>query len=251
MRRVLFELGPIKIHSYGAMLVVAFFAGIMLGRRRAERFGLKPDQVYDASFWALILGILGARVLYMVQEWKYYAANPHEILSLQFEGLTSFGGLLGGFLGLWIWSKLAKKPLLSILDLASACFLLAHPIGRIGCLLNGCCYGHACDLPWGVTVEGLPGQYHPAQVYDALLNLVALAILLLMERRGLRPGQSLGAFFVLHGLTRVIYEFWRAGTSSTTISGLPITEAQVAAGLLMVAGAILFVVRGRAPRRDS
>ncbi len=250
MRRVLFDIAGVKIHSYGVMLVIAFLVGILLGQRRAAKFGLSKENVLDAAFWALILGILGARALYIIQEWGYYSQHTREIYKLQFDGLTSFGGLIGGFLGLILWAKRSKKPLLSILDMATACFLLAHPIGRIGCLLNGCCYGHQCDLPWGVPVEGLLGKYHPAQVYDGLMNLAALGILLFVEKRGLKAGQSLGLFLVLHGLTRVIYEIWRAGTSSTTISGLPITEAQVAAGVIMLAGLVLFIVKGRKPNPE-
>ncbi len=245
MRRVLFEVAGVKIHSYGVFLVIAFLAGIFLGQKRAAKFGLTKENVLDASFWALILGILGARALYIIQEWDHYSKDTSEIFKLQFDGLTSFGALIGGFLGFVIWAKRAKKPVLSILDLMTACFLLGHPIGRLGCLFNGCCYGGPCDVAWGVPVEGLLGKYHPAQVYDGLMNLAALAILLLWERKNLKPGQSLGLFFVLHGLTRVIYEMWRAGTSSTTISGLPITEAQVAAGAMMIVGVILFLVMGR------
>ena len=84
-------------------------------------------------------------------------------------------------------------------------------------------------------------------MYDGLLNLAALAVLLMIERRGLKSGQSFALFLVLHGATRVIYELWRAGTSSTYIAGLPITEAQLAAGGLMVIWAILFVIRGKSP----
>lgn len=251
MHPVLFEVFGVKVHSYGVMLVISFLAAIWLVQRRAERFGLTKDNVLDAAFWGVLLGILGARVLYILQEWPSYSHNPREIFKLQFDGLTSFGGLIGGFVGLLFWSIKAKKPFLSMLDAASAGFLIAHPIGRVGCLLNGCCYGHACDLPWAVTVDGKTGRYHPAQIYDGLLNLLALAVLLLAERRGLRRGQSFGLFLILHGATRVIYEFWRAGTSSTYMKGLPITEAQLAAGLLMVVGAIVFAWRQRAPREGG
>ena len=247
MLPVLFELWGVKVHSYGVMLVISFLAGIWLSQKRAARYGLTKDDVLDAAFWTVVLGILGARILYIAQEWKSYSQDWHKIVKLQFDGLTSFGGLIGGFLGMFLWSKRRKRPFLAILDTTGAGFLLAHPIGRIGCLLNGCCYGHACDLPWGVPVPGLLGKFHPAQVYDGLLNLAALAVLLMIERRGLKSGQSFALFLVLHGATRVIYELWRAGTSSTYIAGLPITEAQLAAGGLIVIGAILFVIRGKSP----
>lgn len=241
----LLEIGPLVVHSYGFMLFIGFVAAIAMARRRAERYGLKPDDIYDLAFWAILLGVLGARALFIIQEWKDYAAEPRKILS-EFSGLTSFGGLIGGFFGVVIYIKRAKKRFWPVLDAVAPSFLLAHAIGRIGCLLTGCCYGHACELPWGVPVEGLQGRYHPAQVYDSFMNVVALLLLLRFERRGLNPGQTFGAMLFLHGLTRIIYELWRAGTSSTTISGLPFTEAQVAAGLMSVIGLIIYTT---GPRR--
>lgn len=244
---VLFKLGPITIHSYGFMLFLAIVAGILLARRRAARFGMEPDNIYDLSFWMIVLGILGARLLFIVQAWEDYRNNLGAIFS-QFSGLTSFGGLLGGVAGVAVYAWRAKKRLGPVLDTIAPSLLLGHAIGRIGCLLNGCCYGHACDLPWGVEVKGMAGLYHPAQVYDSLMNLCALGLLLLIERRGLRHGQVFGWMLLLHGITRVVYELWRAGTSSTTISGMPITEAQVAAAFISLVGVIIiFTARKQLP----
>lgn len=252
MHRVLFEIGPIKLYSYGAMLVIAFLAGLWLARKRAPRYGLTPDNLSDAGFWALILGILGARALFIIQEWPRYAANPSEIYKLQFDGLTSFGGILGGALGLALWAIKAKKPPIAVLDVVGAAFLLAHPLGRIGCFLNGCCYGRTCDQ-WFCFPQGSAGvHYLPAQIFDGAMNLIALGLLFALERRGvLRSGQSFAVAIGLHGITRFIYEFWRAGSvqevkdqiaSSTYMGNLPVTEAQVAALAITVFAAILFVV---------
>ena len=240
MRPILFEVLGLKVHSYGAMLVVAFFVGLALARKRAPKFGIGKEQVYDAGFWALIVGILGARVLFILQSLPSYLSRPEDIWTLQFQGLTSFGGLIGGALGLLIWSKLAKKRPVLIFDVFAAAFLLAHPIGRIGCLLNGCCYGGHCDLPWGIHVTGQEGIFHPAQIYDGILNLAALGVLLALERRSMFPGKSISLFLILHGLTRFIYEFWRAGTTSTYLPGTPITDAQAAALFMVFAGALMY-----------
>ena len=232
------------------MLLIAFFVAVWYGRKRAPKFGFTPSNMYDAAFWALILGVLGARIFFIAQEWGYYSKHKDELFTLQFAGLTSFGGVVFGILGLFIWSRIAKKSFVRILDLTAAPFLLAHAIGRVGCLLNGCCYGGACDLPWGIPVDHLAGHFHPAQIYDSLMNLAALGVLLYVERRGNPYGRSASLAMILHGIARFIYEFWRAGTdeqvrtglaTSTYMDHLPITDAQVAALVLIIVGVALYI----------
>ncbi len=256
MLPTIFEFGNFKLPSFGLMLGIGFFLGVLIGRRRAPKFGITADQFTDSAMWAVGLGILGARLVFIAQEWKQYANNPSELFSLQFAGITSFGGIIFGGLGIYIYSRRKKLSFLSLLDTAGAAFLISHAVGRIGCLLNGCCHGRECDLPWAIVVHGVPGRVHPAQVYDSLMNFAAFGLLILLERRGLKPGQSFGAMIALHGVTRFIYEFWRAGTvaeveaklaSSTQIPGLPITEAQVMAVVLILVGVGLYFVRARVP----
>lgn len=242
MHPVLFELFGFKVHSFGLLMLVAFATALLFARKRGPRFGFSPEQISDISFWTLIVGVLGARVAFLVQEIPYYREHPEKLLTLQFEGLTSFGGLLFGFLAVVVGCRRLKKPLWNLLDTLAPAMLLGHAIGRVGCLMNGCCYGGLCDVPWGINVDGVVGLHHPAQIYDALMNLAALGVLLALERRGLKAGQTFALFLVLHGLARFVYEFWRAGTTSTTIGSLPITEGHVAALVLVVVGAVIFVV---------
>lgn len=255
MYPTLFQIGKFKLPSFGFMLGIGFFVGVLVGRRRAKRFGITPDQFVDSAIWAIFLGIIGARLVFIAQEWKYYSHNPSELLS-QFAGITSFGGIIFGGLGIYIYSRRKSLNFLSLLDTAGGAFLISHAIGRIGCLLNGCCHGRTCELPWAITVDGIAGSVHPAQVYDSLMNLAAFGVLVLIERKSLRPGQSFGAMIALHGLTRFIYEFWRAGTvaevdaklaSSTRIPGWPITEAQVMAVVLIFIGLALVAWRRSKP----
>lgn len=254
MLPVLFKIGDFEVHSFGLVLIVAFGAAYFMGRARAEKYGLTKDQVGDAFFWTLILGVLGARLGFILQELPYYLANPDKLLSLKFQGLTSFGGLVAGFLGLVWMAKRAKVPLRNMLDVAGAPMLLGHIIGRVGCLLNGCCYGGRCTLPWGIPVDNQSGFFHPAQAYDSLMVLVGLGILLALERRGLRSGQSVLLAVIFYSLSRFIYEFWRAGTpaevragyaTSTYFAGLPVTEAQIFSGLTIMLCLFLWFRLGR------
>ncbi|MGV3614513.1 MAG: prolipoprotein diacylglyceryl transferase [Fimbriimonas sp.] len=251
---VLFHIGNFPVRSFGVMILIAFLAGLWMVRRRAERYGFEVSKVTDLAFTALVAGVLGARILFIVQEIPYYRQHPEKLLTLQFEGLTSFGGVIFGAGAVLWWAWRHKAPLGRLFDLFGPAFMFGHVFGRIGCFLNGCCYGGVCDasIPWATKFHEVPGLHHPAQLYDALMNLVGAGLIFLWERKGnLRSGQAAGAFFILHGLTRFIYEFWRAGTpeqvrtgaaSSTYWGNLPITEAQGVALALMLVGIVIFVI---------
>jgi phosphatidylglycerol:prolipoprotein diacylglycerol transferase len=258
MYPILFHIGKFPVRSYGISILVAFLAGLWLVRKRAPKFGFDAGKVTDLCFYTLIFGILGARVVFLLQDIGYYSKHLNEVFTLEFAGLTSFGGLLGGAAYVIFWGVRHKVRLASLLDLLAPAFMLGHVFGRVGCFLNGCCYGRMCDasFPLATHFEGVSGAHQPAQLYDSVMNLVGVGMLLLYERRGFRPGQGVGMFLILHGLTRFIYEFWRAGTqqevntgiaSSTYWPGLPITQAQAMALALILAGAVVWFVAARRP----
>ena len=251
MHPVLFQFGEFKLHSFGLLLIIAFGAGAWLAAKRAKRFQFDPSKVADLCFWTLLAGVLGARVVYILQDLGHYLANPRELLTLQFQGLTSFGGLLFGIGAVALFSIRNKRSLLDVADLLAPSMLLGWAIGRIGCLLNGCCYGRICNEAYCVQAGDSINLHFPAQLIDSGLNLVFFIALLAIERIGLNKGQSFSLALAFHGLARFIYEFFRAGTveevkmgiaSSTYWEGLPfpITEAQVAAGTLVVIGMAMF-----------
>ncbi len=255
---VLFKIGEFKVHTFGIVMIAAFAVAFLLGRARAARFGLTKEQVSDVFFWTLVAGVLGARLGFIVQELGYYLEHPDRLFSLQFQGLTSYGGLVGGFFALIFLARKHRVSALTYLDLAGAPMLLGHAVGRVGCLMNGCCYGRRCELAWAVPVEGQTGLFHPAQIYDSLMVLAGLALLVAIERRGLSRGQSFGLAISFYAISRFIYEFWRAGTpaevaagfaTSTTIAGTPITEGHVfsLAVLLVGVGTFLWARRNREP----
>lgn len=251
MKPVLFEIGGYKVHSYGLMVVAAFGVALLWARRRAERHGFTLTQVTDVAFWLLLAGVLGARIGFILQELPYYLSNKEKLYELQFAGLTSYGGFIAGAVALWFLTKRIGKSPWAMLDVMAGPFLLGNAIGRVGCLLNGCCYGGQCTLPWAIRIQDshggyIPGLYHPAQVYESLMNLAGIAILMLLERRGLKRGQSIAASFMLFGAGRFIYEFWRAGETSTYMGNLPITDAQAMAAVVFALGAVLFWRFGKA-----
>ncbi len=99
MHPELFRLGSFPVRSYGVLLVIGVVIAVAVARSRAPRYGIEPDKIWDSAFWLVLAGILGARLTYIVQHWTYFQSHPAELWTLRFEGLTSFGGILFGFLG--------------------------------------------------------------------------------------------------------------------------------------------------------
>ncbi|HVT12276.1 MAG TPA: prolipoprotein diacylglyceryl transferase [Fimbriimonadaceae bacterium] len=256
MYPILFRIGSFPIHTYGVLMIVAFLAALWIARKRAPRFGISPNKLSDMAFLALIGGVLGARILYLMQD---PPKDWHGYLTLQFAGLTSFGGYIGGALVVLWWARKSKTPLRSLLDVLGPPLLVGQAIGRVGCLLNGCCYGHVCDVHFflGVHIPDNNFLHYPAQLYDTILTMTAFgAVLLTEKRRHLRLGQAFALSLSLLGLGRVIDEFWRAGTdaqvnagyaSSTYWGNLPFTQAQVAAAGMILLGIVLYIVYARRP----
>jgi phosphatidylglycerol:prolipoprotein diacylglycerol transferase len=251
--------GPFPVHSFGVVMVIAFATALWMVRIRAPKFGIDAQKITDASFWALVAGVLGARIVFILQDLPHYAKHLDEVFTLQFQGLTSFGGLIFAVAALGIWARREGIPVQRMFDLCAPAYGVGYILGRVGCLLNGCCYGGVCpsDFLLATQFNGRPEFHHPAQMYDAVMNAVALGGFFLLEKRGLRLGQAAAFYLAAHGLARFIYEFWRAGTpaevnsglaSSTTIGTLPITEAQVMAMVLVVFGAIWFFLARRNPK---
>ncbi len=260
MHPVLFHIGSFPVRSYGLMLIIGVLVGLWMAYRRAPRYGINPDKLADLMIWLLLPGILMARATFILLNWSDYAAHPEQIWTIQFQGLTSFGGFIGGFLGFLGWVKFSKTPFWRAADLLSVPWLVGNAIGRVGCLLNGCCYGHQTDAPWGVHVEGLAHTYEPAQIYESILCLVAAYLITLAERKRLDLGKPFALSLIGFGASRFIYEFWRAGTeiqvaagqaTSEYMGGLPITQAQVMAGSVVITGIIVYLFRRNRPTADA
>ncbi len=254
MYPVLFKIGSFPVRSYGIILAIGIAIAAWWASVRAPRHGIKSSDVADVSLIAVIAGVIGARAMFIAQEWSYFKEHPKELYSLQFSGLTSFGGLIFGALAVIILCRRKNIPIGKMLDVMGLPFLIAHAIGRVGCLLHGCCTGVICEGFPGVHFEGLSGLRHPAQLYDSAFCLIFLGLLLAYERKVRRTGQSFGLAMAAYGISRFIYEFWRAGTvqqvqmgqaSSTRISGTWITEAQVMAGVIILAGLSYYFVASR------
>jgi phosphatidylglycerol:prolipoprotein diacylglycerol transferase len=159
MKQILFEIEGtgIRLYGFGVMFCIAMLASMYLAALRARRYRLDPDNVLDLAFWVFIGGLIGARLFFVIQ----YRANFRsfwEIFEIWKGGIVLYGGVIGGSLGGMIYWWRRRFPLLAMWDLVAPSIALGIALGRIGCFLNGCCYGDRCDAPWAVSfpVESIP-----------------------------------------------------------------------------------------------
>lgn len=208
MYPVICQIGPFTVYSYGLMLVVAFGISSLLALRKAKRQNINPDIIFNLAFIVLIAGIISARIFYVVENISYYLKEPLEIIMLQHGGLSWFGGLMGAvYVGI-LYLKNKKAPIYKILDLIMPFVALGQAIGRIGCLLNGCCFGRVSKFGIYFPVHKL--VLIPTQVYSSLILIFIFIILRLLQDRPHRDGEIFFIYLILYSIKRFFIEFWRA-----------------------------------------
>jgi len=247
VKPILFHLGDIQIHSFGVLVALGFLAGLASASYNARRAGLKGEVVYDLAPWLVGSGLIGARLLYVISYWdRDFAGQPlTEALAVWKGGLVFYGGLiLATLTALWR-IKAMTLPLWTITDCLAPGIALGHAFGRVGCLLNGCCFGRPTSLPWGIHFPGshptAAAAVHPAQVYESLLNLVFFGALMWGFGRRKFPGQIFSIYLIGYALLRAFTEWFRGDYDfiSRPTAGA-FTPGQSTSLLILAAGIALF-----------
>lgn len=207
---VICQLGPITVYSYGLMLAVAALVCTFLASRDAKKAGIAPGVISDFAFWTVISGILGARLFYILLNYRFFMDHPLEIVMIQNGGLAWHGGLIAATLVGIRFIRRRGLLLPAMLDLIAPYAALGESIGRIGCFLNGCCYGR--EVAWGIYFPVHHERLHPTQLY-ATAGLF-IFFLILRRYRTVSSGKIPGDVFVLYlfgaSLLRFAIEFFRA-----------------------------------------
>ena len=224
MYPVIFQFGFIQIYSYGLMLVFAFWIFVFLLTRQAPALNLTNDFFWNLSLVILLAGIVSARLAYIALNLRFFLDNPQEVFMLWHGGLIWYGAFLGGLLSGSIYLKRRKMPLLKTLDLIMPYLALSQAIGRIGCFLNGCCYGRL---------------FIPAQLFSSFGLLIIFVILRLLQGRTYRQGFILACYLIAVSLERFIEEFLR-GDSPRNFGGL--TIFQVISIAVFLSGILLWSI---------
>ncbi len=241
MYPVLIAPGGFEIHSYGVTLALGIVFGLVMAVRQAERDGLNPERVTNVLLLIVALGLIGARGVYVLVNWSHFAANPAEIVQFHRGGQVYYGSLIGGMIAAIAGTAIAGIPLLRFLDITPPGLALGQLLGRLGCLLNGCCYGSPTDLPWAIRLTHGPGAIaarHPTQIYEMVLMAVIMAATYFYQRRLHRPGMVLVLYFYSYGTGRFIIELFRGDSrGGSYLLGLSISQcisvAVLASGLAL------------------
>lgn len=248
MYPVLLHLGPITIYSYGVMMALGFIsAGWTLGRE-FQRRGKDPNLASTFVLWAAIGGLMGARLLFVLQEWRAFLDDPWSLLFTG-AGFVWYGGLLGGIVGVSLCIRRYGLLWGEMMDAVAPSIALGHGVGRIGCHLAGDGdWGPPTTLPWGVAYPNAivgwdfpPGVYvHPTPLYETTAYLLVFAFLWMRRAQSPRPGTQFGWYLVLASTARFFLEFVRVNPSLA----FGFSQAQVLSVFLVFAGAFL-VLRDR------
>lgn len=211
MRPILFQIGTVPIYSYGTMVAIAFMVGLWMIGRQTQKEGLAPyDKIVDLSLWILVGGIIGARLLFVLLELPTYLARPLTIFMISEGGLSFYGAVIGGFIGGFVYAKKNTLPVWPLADVIAPWVALGYSIVRIGCLLNGCCYGLPTHLPWAMRCASIDGQLrHPTQIYALLASLMIFFILIALRKRKPFPGFLFWFYIGIYAVTRFVIEIYR------------------------------------------
>jgi phosphatidylglycerol:prolipoprotein diacylglycerol transferase len=222
-------IGPFTVYSYGLMLAVAFTVTCTLLVIQARKQGLDSDIIFNLAFIVFLCGIIGARVFYVLDNLPYYLKHPAEIVKLQHGGLAWLGGLMGGILAGVVYLKKKKLPILKVMDLIVPFAALGQAIGRIGCLLNGCCFGR--ESLFGIYFPVHEAIRIPVQIYSSLILIAIYVFLRFMQERPHRQRQIFYVYLLLYASKRFLIEFWRADNA---VIFLGLTLFQVSSVLIFV-----------------
>lgn len=257
-------LGPVPLRAYALCIIVGIIVGLLVTERRWEARGGRRDTVTALAFWVIPFGIIGARLYHVVTDYQLYwppEGDPSQIFRIWEGGLSIFGAVLGGLLGLWLGARRHRVSIPAFMDAAAVGLVLAQAIGRWGNWFNQELYGRPSDLPWAVEIDPehrptSPPEYaaaetfHPTFLYESLWNVGIAAVLVWADRRfRMGHGRVFALYVALYSVGRMAWESLRIDPANE-VFGLRVNL--VVSGLLLVASVLYIVVSARRnPGRES
>jgi len=213
---VLIKIGPLTIHTYGLLIAVGFLVALTLAAREAKRKDIPNESIIDVGFYALLSGVIGARLFFILTNLGNFLEHPLDMVKIWEGGLVFYGGVIFALpTAIWV-AKKRGLPLWQTADIWAPPIAIGHAIGRLGCFCAGCCYGRPAEgLPWSVTftnpnslaVLGTP--LHPTQLYESALELMNFLILMTLRRHQSFKGQLFLVYILNYSIIRSVVELFR------------------------------------------
>jgi phosphatidylglycerol---prolipoprotein diacylglyceryl transferase len=256
----LFHIGSFNLPTYGLLVSLGVLIGLWISVRNSAKQGIDPENAWNFGILVVLSGIVGAKILYIINDWSTYVAHPREIFSLstlQAGGVFS-GGLIGALIAAVWFIRKHHMPALATCDAFAPGLALGHAIGRIGCFAAGCCYGKPTTHFWGVTFTnplasalvgtplGVPLE--PTQLFESAVELANFFILMWMLKRKRFDGQVFAAYVILYGVARYFLEFIRDDPGRGSVFGGIMTGTQLISICLVILGGFIWWLRSGVPK---
>jgi len=248
VRPILFEFFGIPVYGYGFMVALAFIVGYAISLKHVNKANMTRELFADFTLWMAVSGVVGARLLYVALNWSEYADNLLTIFDLRAGGLAFHGGAIAAIIvGVWFVRK-HRLSVGQIADAVTPAFALGIAIVRLGCLLNGCCYGLPSELPWCFDCSYWhDGARHPTQIYESLAMFGVFWYLSKRRQHNQFPGYLLIIFSIQYSAVRFIVEFFRDVREFSAV----LSMAQTASLIIAVLGFVSLIIGQRIHRSSQ
>lgn len=257
MYPIIFQIGSFTLRSYGLMAALGFLCAMGILNLNRKYAKMTSDQVSTLAFIVIAAGIIGARIFYVVQFWNSkFSQNWPSVFRIDQGGLVYYGGFFLASGAMFYYCRKQKLDILRVMDIIAPGLALGHTFGRVGCFLNGCCFGRPGGGIFGVIHPVNSEAFykygniplHPVQLYEAGMNLLLFPLLFWLVRKA-GAGIAASSYLISYGLIRFIDEFFRGDHSSTFFLGM--TRAQTIGLVIVPAGIVLLIYSIRRKQYDT
>ncbi len=250
---IIFRIGSLEIAWHGIFMVVGLVAAVLLSVRLVAKAGLSVDQFYNIALWSIPGGIIGARLIHVIDYWDFYIANPGNILAIYKGGLALWGGILGGILVALLYARIKKLNIAGYADRIGLGMILGQALGRIGDVINGEHFSIAAGSPWGVVythpnspAAGLPPA-HLAVGYELVMDLVIFGVLMRLLGRIKPDGTLFLLYLASYSVGRFFISFLRLDSKTVQLG---LNQPQWLSLFVVIAVVVLFFYRRKSQNAD-